>query len=49
VVHQQLDDPDVKKWATTDDAAAAWLTQQGLPADRANRLIDDAIRTRDGS
>ena len=40
-------DPGGKKWATTDDAAAAWLTEQGLPADRAARLVADAIRARD--
>ena len=40
-------DPGGKKWATTDDAAAAWLTEQGLPAIRAARLVADAIRARD--
>jgi hypothetical protein len=40
-------DPGEKKWATTDDDAAAWLTGQGLPADRAARLVADAIRARD--
>jgi hypothetical protein len=40
-------DPDGKKWATTDDAAAAWLIEQGLAADRAARLVADAIRARD--
>jgi hypothetical protein len=40
-------DPGGKKWATTDDAAAAWLTEQGLPADRAARLVADAIQARD--
>jgi hypothetical protein len=40
-------DPGGMKWATTDDAAAAWLIEQGLPADRTARLVADAIRARD--
>jgi hypothetical protein len=40
-------DPGGKKWATTDDAAAAWLIEQGLPADRATRLVANAVRARD--
>jgi hypothetical protein len=40
-------DPGGKKWATTDDAAALWLTEQGLPPDRATRLVAAAIQARD--
>jgi hypothetical protein len=42
-------DPGGKKWATTDDAAAAWLVEQGLPPNRAALLVADAIRARDGT
>ena len=42
-------DPGGKKWATTDDAAAAWLVAQGLPIDRAAQLVAGAIQARDGT
>jgi hypothetical protein len=42
-------DPGGRKWATTDDAAPAWLVEQGLPPDRAAQLVADAIRARDGT
>jgi hypothetical protein len=40
-------DPGGQRWATTDDAAAGWLVAQGLPPDRAARLVADAIHSRD--
>jgi hypothetical protein len=42
-------DPGGQRWATTDDAAAGWLVAQGLPPDRAARLVADAIQSRDGT
>jgi hypothetical protein len=42
-------DPGGRKWATTDDAAAAWLIEHGLPPDRAAQLVACAIRVRDGT
>jgi hypothetical protein len=42
-------DPGGRRWATTDDAAAAWLIEHGLPPDRAAQLVASAIRVRDGT
>ena len=36
-----------KRWATTDDHAAAWLIDRGLPEDRAAQLVAAAIALRD--